>query len=215
MIKVFILGSRCNMSCRFCMSSEKDLEKEVVVENLLKMNPGDLAVFAGGEPLLYPDLKNFLKIARSRGLKTKIHTNGVLLSQIDFLDLIDVVNLPLDGPEEIHDAMRGEGHFKTVMDAFKKLNKQFTITTVLTKKNVKHVEELVEMVNELAEGREILNWKIFRFKPKGRGLKYRDEFEISGEDFLEATGIARAKSSVKVYAIPDPDAMSTEVIRRQ
>lgn len=214
MIKVFILGSRCNMDCKFCMSIEKDLERDVIVDNLLKMNTNDLAVFAGGEPLLYPDLKDFLKIAKSRGLRTKIHTNGVLLSNVDFLDLIDILNLPLDGPREVHDAMRSNGHFDIVMDAFKSLNKQFTITTVLTKKNIGYIDELVEIVNKLAERIDIINWKIFKFKPKGRGLKHKDEFKISDEDFLSAVNVAKAKSNVKIYAISDPDIMKTEVIRK-
>ncbi|RUM35135.1 MAG: hypothetical protein DSY33_00315 [Archaeoglobus sp.] len=214
MIKVFILGSKCNMSCKFCMSVERDLEKEVVVDNLLKMNPGDLAVFAGGEPLLYPNLGDFLKIAKSRGLRTKIHTNGVLLNRVNFLDLIDIVNLPLDGPKFVHDAMRANGHFDIVMDAFKKLSKQFTITTALTKKNIEYIDEIVKIINKLAERRNILNWKIFKFKSKGRGSKYKDEFEISDEDFLSAINVAKAKSNIKIYAITDPDAMKTEVIRK-
>jgi MoaA/NifB/PqqE/SkfB family radical SAM enzyme len=213
MIKVFVLGSRCNMSCRFCMSVEKDLEDYVVLANLLRMNPGDLAVFAGGEPLLYSNLRDFLKIAKSRGLKTKIHTNGILLSKIDFLDLIDIINLPLDGSKDVHDGMRMDGHFDIVMDAFK-LNKRFTITTVLTKKNIDCVDELVDIINKLAKRRRILNWKVFKFKAKGRGAKHRAEFEITDEAFTNAVEFVKSESEVKVYAINDPDAMKTEVIRK-
>ncbi len=211
MIKVFILGSRCNMSCKFCMSVEKDLKPDVVFEEIAKMD-GGMVVFAGGEPLLYGDLKRYLKFAKRRGLKTKVQTNGVLLDSIDYLDMIDVINLPLDGTKEIHDRMRGKGHFDIVMKSFE-LEREFTITTVLTKLNVKDIRDLAMLINELSESVKILNWKIFKFKPKGRGRIYRHMFEITDEEYSNAVRTAKDISDVKVYAIKDPDEMKTTVVR--
>ncbi len=211
MIKVFILGSRCNMSCKFCMSEEGDLKPDVVFEEMAKMD-GGMVVFAGGEPLLYGELEGYLEFAKRRGLKTKVQTNGVLLDSIDYLDLIDVLNLPLDGTKEIHDRMREKGHFNVVIRAFE-LDKEFTITTVLTKVNVGNIEGLARLINELSESVRILNWKIFKFKPKGRGKIYRNLFEITDEEYSNAVRTAKDISNVKVYAIKDPDEMKTTVLR--
>ncbi len=209
MIRVFILGSRCNMKCKFCMSVEKELDEEIVMSGLRGMNSGDMVVFSGGEPLLYRKLENYLKFAKRRGLRTKVHTNGTLLYSCGFLDLIDVVNLPIDGPERIHDSMRGDGHFEIVMNAFD-LRKEFTVTTVATKLNVEWMEETAEIINSLGR---VLNWKIFKFKPKGRGKKYRREFEISDREFKMAINVARRVADVRVLAVQDPDEMRTEVVR--
>jgi len=210
-IKVFVLGSRCNMRCKFCMSEEKDLKPEIVFDEISKME-GGMVVFAGGEPLLYDELKNYLEFAKKKGLKTKVHTNGVLLDSVDYLDLIDVLNLPLDGTKEIHNRMRGKGHFDVVMRAFE-LDKEFTITTVLTKINIGNIEDLARLINELSESVRILNWKIFKFKPKGRGRIYRDMFDIADDEFYNAVRIAREISNVKIYAVKDPDVMKTTVIK--
>jgi len=200
------------MKCKFCMSVEKDLSSEIVVSHLSRMNPGDTAVFAGGEPLLYRELEDYLKLAKNLGLRTKIHTNGTLLKSCNFLDYIDIINLPLDGPEKIHDRMRGSGHFRVVMKSFE-LKKEFTITTVLTKLNLMCVKELAELINSIYSNRNIYNWKIFMFKPKGRGKKYRNIFEIQKKDFERAVKTAADIADVKVFGIPDPDTMKTEVVR--
>ena len=209
MIRVFILGSRCNMKCRFCMSVEKELDREVVMAKLGEMRAGDMVVFSGGEPLLYRELRDYLEFSKKIGLKTKIHTNGTLLSSCEFLDLIDVVNLPVDGPERVHDSMRGRGHFRTVMNAFN-LRKEFTVTTVVTKLNAGWIGETAEIINTLGN---VLNWKVFRFKPKGRGEMYRREFEISWREFEAAVRAAREIADVRVMAIADPDRMKTETVR--
>ncbi len=211
MIKVFVLGSRCNMRCKFCMSEEKDLKPEIVFDEISKMD-GGMVVFAGGEPLIYDELKDYLEFAKRRGLRTKVQTNGVLLDSVDYLGLIDVLNLPLDGTKEIHDRMRGKGHFDIVMRAFE-FDKEFTITTVLTKINIGSIEDLARLINELSESVRILNWKIFKFKPKGRGKIYKDLFEITDNEFSKAVRTAKDVSNVKVYAIRDPDAMKTTVVR--
>jgi len=87
-----------------------------------------------------------------------------------------------------------------------------TITTVLTRKNIDCLAELAGIIDEISEKREILNWKIFRFKPKGRGTRYREEFEISRKEFLNAKEAVRSR--VKTYFIDDPDRMNAEVICR-
>ncbi len=209
-VKVFILGSRCNMNCRFCMSTEGDLEPKIVFDEISKMKKG-MVVFAGGEPFLYEELEDYLRFAKKRGLKTKVQTNGTI---IDFLDLIDVINLPLDGTEDVHDAMRGRGHFRTVMKLLKGLNKEFTLTTVLTKVNIDSVTNLASLINELSEEITIVNWKIFKFKPKGRGRLYRHLFEISDEEFLKAIEAVKRIARVKVYPIRDPDRMRVEVVKK-
>ncbi len=211
MTKVFILGSKCNMDCKFCLSREKDLSPERIIRELLSAR--GTVVFTGGEPLAYSYLGEVLKFAKSLGLKTKVHTNGILLKSVDYTDYIDVINLPLDGPKKIHDSMRYDGHFDIVMHIFDEFkDKEFSITTVLTKKNIEYIDELFDIVDSLAAKVKISSWKIFKFKPVGRGMKYREEFEISDEEFEEAITHYRFIGT-KVFFIKDPDKMGVEVVR--
>jgi radical SAM protein with 4Fe4S-binding SPASM domain len=64
----------------------------------------------GGEPLIYPDFQGFVQEARRRGLAVQIQTNGTLLASVaEFLVQAGVVavSVSLDGPPEVHDAIRG------------------------------------------------------------------------------------------------------------
>ena len=55
--------------------------------------------------------------------------------------------LSLDGPEEIHDFLRGNGSYKKTIEAIdiaKKCNIKVNITTVLTKFNLKYIDFVLE-----------------------------------------------------------------------
>jgi MoaA/NifB/PqqE/SkfB family radical SAM enzyme len=74
----------------------------------------------GGEPLLYPQFTELVREARERQLNLQLQTNGTLLAEVaDFLVQAGVVTitLSLDGPPEVHDAIRG------VPGTFQKLKK--------------------------------------------------------------------------------------------
>lgn len=75
----------CNLRCPFChnaslvrLGGADDISAEV--EAFLKKRAGilDGVCVSGGEPLLQPDIADFLRFARSLGLSTKLDTNGTL-----------------------------------------------------------------------------------------------------------------------------------------
>ena len=64
----------------------------------------------GGEPLLSPNFRGFVEAARQRGLAVHLQTNGTMLAEVaEFLVKTGVlaVSISLDGPPEVHDAIRG------------------------------------------------------------------------------------------------------------
>jgi Fe-coproporphyrin III synthase len=64
----------------------------------------------GGEPLISPNFKGFVQAARQRGLAVQFQTNGTFLPEVaEFLVKTGVlaVSISLDGPPEVHDAIRG------------------------------------------------------------------------------------------------------------
>lgn len=69
----------------------------------------------GGEPLLHPDLFEVLAEIKKRGFSAFLLTNGTLLEHEQagrLADLgIDGVQVSIEGPEAIHDSIRGTGSF--------------------------------------------------------------------------------------------------------
>ncbi len=195
------------MNCKFCMSEEEDLDRNFVLKKLEELR-NCTVVFTGGEPLLY-DVNDYLKAAKKSGLKTKVQTNGTLIRELN-LELVDVVNLPIDGRKSVHDRLRGKGHFSAVMKAakFVRGSCRLSVTTVVTKENVSEVKPVGEIVTSL----KAESWKLFKFKPKGRG-KNHPELSISDREFEKAVKIAKS-FNLKVYAVKDPDRMNAVVFRR-
>jgi MoaA/NifB/PqqE/SkfB family radical SAM enzyme len=74
----------------------------------------------GGEPFLWPGILELLEHIASRGLFTSIDSNGTRLAEVadDLVRLGRIhVTVSVDGPEEIHDAVRGvPGCFRRVAE---------------------------------------------------------------------------------------------------
>jgi Fe-coproporphyrin III synthase len=65
---------------------------------------------SGGEPLMYPGLDEVLSHAKGLGLRTTVTTNGFFTGRQRLKalsSLIDVLAISLDGPPELHNAIRG------------------------------------------------------------------------------------------------------------
>ena len=82
----------------------------------------------GGEPFLFPHIIELLDYINSKGMFTSIDTNGTMLK--DYAeDLVRIGKLHLtisvDGPEEIHDAVRGvKGCFQKIQEGVARLHER-------------------------------------------------------------------------------------------
>ncbi len=84
-ISAIIFTGGCNFRCPFCHNPElvenieelPDFEVEEVLERL-KQRKGfiDAVAITGGEPLLYPDIVELVKILKRLGFLVKVDTNG-------------------------------------------------------------------------------------------------------------------------------------------
>src|SRR4030066_409704 len=82
-------SSRCNLACRLCVNKDIDpslkgdmdfdLYKKII--NDVWRYVFDVNLFHRGEPLLNPRIVDMIKYANSKAIKTRIHTNGVLLNE--------------------------------------------------------------------------------------------------------------------------------------
>jgi uncharacterized protein len=83
-------------------------------------------IFSGGEALMRPDITGLIAHASARGLRPVVGTNGTLLTPewCEFLHANQwLVGISIDGTEQMHDAYRGQGTWRRVMDGIRLLQR--------------------------------------------------------------------------------------------
>ena len=120
-------SGRCNLRCAHCFAalSQKDMSLETlekVFAGIDALEPVSLTI-NGGEPLLNPLLPEALRQARARRLRVTVMSNATLATEetADLLKDSSVakVVVSLDFFEEMHDAIRGSGAFKSAVRGIK------------------------------------------------------------------------------------------------
>jgi len=106
--------SRCNCRCVMCDIWKTDSIQEISAAEL-ERHGEDIArlrvqwvVLSGGEPLMHSDLFRLCRFLRKRNIRITLLSTGLLIERnaIQIADCIDDVIVSLDGPPEIHDAIR-------------------------------------------------------------------------------------------------------------
>ncbi len=129
-IVVWNIHSRCNCRCTMCdiwkrtdqtqlHSSELERHRESLRNLGVKW-----VVLTGGEPLLNNDFSGICDFFRQLGIRLTLLTSGLLLERRaqEVASNIDDVILSLDGPESIHDQIRGiTGTYKAIANGVKAL----------------------------------------------------------------------------------------------
>lgn len=157
-------SSLCNMRCKYCFYSDvaenrevksygimtEETQKELVKKALTYADGYCSFAFQGGEPTLVglDFFKRQVELQKQYNCKgvtvtNAIQTNGLSLNEewAEFLAANHfLVGLSLDGPREVHDAMRsdiaGNGTFDRIMETVKLFNKykvEYNILTVVNK----------------------------------------------------------------------------------
>jgi MoaA/NifB/PqqE/SkfB family radical SAM enzyme len=156
------ITQRCNLRCKYCdyWNGRKEDElstKEIggIIDELAAL--GTVAIsFTGGEPLIRNDIGELVSYAKSKGISCKINTNGILIPmKLEQIKDIDQVNLSFDGPQEIHDQVRGAGAYEAMLNAVKLLkryNKNIFFHTTLTKYNLSAIDLILDKCHELEVG---------------------------------------------------------------
>lgn len=171
----FALTGRCNLKCSMCPQYNNETFQDVVAHcdemsiNELRTVVDDIATFkpivivSGGELFLHKSWHEFLSHIKRRRLFCSIGTNGTMLEKHadKIVEMgIDDVSVSIDGPEEIHDAIRGvPGTYARAVDGVKRvmelragsgtakpvINVIFTITP----SNYKHLSQVVTEMESL------------------------------------------------------------------
>ena len=187
------ITTKCNQNCKYChrFLGINDLtyeENKKILNNLIKDGVNNIT-WTGGEALLYPNLKELLKISQENGIKNKLITNGMVLAQNEnmreILGYLDSLTLSLDtiNDDTNEELGRGRNHFeevKTILDYVKGKSLKININTVVSKKNINEMEQLGEFLNNY----NISKWKFFKFMPlRETAERNKDEFAITDAEF--------------------------------
>jgi len=184
---VWNVTQACNLSCRHCYqnATRRALPDELTTAeklNLIDQLAEEFVpfiAFAGGEPLVMPDLWPVLERCRQRGIHVTLATNGTLLtpemcqrlkdSNVKYVEVsVDSLN-----PEE-HDRFRGQPNAwaRTIQGMRNSVAAGIKtgMACCFTRENVETVDDVVKFAIDLG----CKTFAHFNFIPVGRGREMMD-----------------------------------------
>jgi radical SAM protein with 4Fe4S-binding SPASM domain len=152
------LTDRCNLKCLHCYLGEsggEDIRIETVADVLdeFELMGGLRLVVTGGEPLVYPGFDTVNELVRGRAFRAILVTNGTLIddglaARLNFHE----VQVSLDGMEEGHDFIRGNGSFRSSLDGIASLRRagaDVSIATMIHSRNLGELDALEELATDI------------------------------------------------------------------
>ena len=172
---IFFITARCNAKCKMCFYAENmaqslGAEKELTLEEYEKISRGikhiNILGISGGEPFIRDDLSEIVKIIyrNCSPIVADIPTNGFftdkVIRQVEDIagyckDMTVDLQLSIDGPEEIHNEIRGlKDSFKRVRETYSRVialkkkysNLKVKACTVYSHFNEDHMDELFKIL---------------------------------------------------------------------
>ncbi|MCK5024950.1 MAG: radical SAM protein [Nanoarchaeota archaeon] len=153
----YICTYHCQNKCSYCKISDYRLKSEMNTKEALRMIDSlsrqgcEQITFIGGEPLLREDIGKLLKFARNKGMLTTISTNCELYeNKANELQHLDLLSTCLNGPEEVHDRIRGKGNYKKVMNTLKsdKIRAGKIATFIITNDNKEYIDFALKVAQD-------------------------------------------------------------------
>ncbi len=155
------LTNRCNLNCCYCVNKAInycELELDVIinlVESCLSFG-FEKVILTGGEPLLRKDFHEILKCLSKYDVNIDLLTNGLLLQKqtvFSIRNYVDVVQISVDGCEEVHDMLCGvKGAFRKAVSAIKLLRDadvKVRLSATLTNDNKDSIMAVLDIAKEL------------------------------------------------------------------
>ncbi|MDW7711462.1 MAG: radical SAM protein [Deferrisomatales bacterium] len=185
---------RCNLRCLHCYQLGCAGEELPLAELLSVVDEVDDALAAwsdaygisfaprfqvtGGEPLLCEDLWDVLARLRTGGFPTHLLSNGTLVDRDTAERLAGLgvagVQVSLEGPEAVHDAIRGPGSFRKALrgvDRLLRAGVRIDLNVTLSARNADRVDELID----IAQAAGVPRIGFSRLVPYGRGAELLGE----------------------------------------
>jgi len=222
------ITNKCNYACKYCYtptfnSDDVNINTFKKFLDLAKALDSKYIELCGGEPLLHPNLKELVKLAKEKGFGLILRTNGIFLSQnIDLIsENFSWVGISLDGVAKNNDLMRysktnlsSEEKFSIPISAFFELKKKnpkikLILSTMVSSVNCKGLKEFEKyLLNNLVP---FDIWKMYRFIPSDyRAKENKGDYYLSKKKFKEIsekinTNLIKKKLNARVIFSPGKD----------
>lgn len=214
----------CNLRCSMCSfvatgavtASPKDSLSLDVWQSAVDDAQawGSYIWLTGGEPTLYPHVLELVEHTKRRGLLCGMTTNGTMLNKLAeaLVDApLDILVVSVDGPEDVHNAVRGHGHafertargLAAIHEARARSRRRKPLIVAncsLSPGNYLRAREVVKVAEEL--GVDALSvqhlWMLTRSMIREHNSKWGKQHSVSEED-----GVAEEESGVAGSAVVD------------
>jgi len=194
------LTNECNLRCAHCYRPDMTIDRLTLedVRRVCQSIPIRSMNLGVGENGLHPDYLAMLNHIWARGIKTSITSNGLSLQALpdEAVKRFHSVECSLDFPTAVeHDAFRGAGNWRTVMEAIERcvsLGVPVTITSVMMSTNYQKVAGLAPVAAAYGA-----NLRVNIYQPAKA-----DRFTLSYADFWE--GFRRIFASARLVATTEP-----------
>jgi radical SAM protein with 4Fe4S-binding SPASM domain len=149
---------RCNLSCRHCYlgpprPGEMPLDDALSIAGQFEQIGGLRLMISGGEPLLYPRLREFIEETSHLKIRRILLTNGTLVTTENASWLrVEEIQFSLDGWRRGHDMLRGPGSFDKTMlgiNAVLSAGIPVSIATMIHRGNIEEFERLKQFTGEI------------------------------------------------------------------
>ena len=207
----------CNLKCKICWRLAKEEKYDELtleqIDALLKeckeLGVKVIDFTGGGEPFLRKDIFEIMKLVKKYGFFGTLTTNGMLLDEEKLKRIIkiqlDDICFSLDGhTAEVNDYIRGSGVYEKVIETIRSLNELkekhssekpvLRIGTVITKRNYRDLDKIVELVAEL--GITAINFSVLIEWDTNKELWMRD---VDKKEIT--TALEKTKKACKAFGI--------------
>ncbi|MBI2896953.1 MAG: radical SAM protein [Deltaproteobacteria bacterium] len=185
---VWELTLACNLRCEHCGSragrarpEELGTDECLSIVSQLADLGCELVTLSGGEPTLRKDWDVIARAVAGRGIYVNVVTNGVYRSDEAAREIaarardagLANVGVSLDGPEDVHDRLRGPGTFARTIAAighFRAAGLPVAVLTTVNRRNLVLLPEVRRIVMEAGAGQ----WRLQLAKPMGTMDEHRD-----------------------------------------
>lgn len=194
---VIELLNGCNFKCKWCFANAKSKGSRMSKETAFKLidyfadNGLKQITFSGGEPLLYPHIKDVISYAHDYGFIIHMNTNGYFFKKQIARELKErglsqfETNIDSMNPQK-HDYIRGKkGSFYRAVKAIKngvEVGLNCVMQTVLTKKNEDEIFDIFEFAHSLGVQRS----RVWDMTPSdGVAKENMDTLDLRPTNYIE------------------------------
>lgn len=148
--KVYIeITNSCNLKCDFCIQNNNDtrfIEEEnfKLILKKIKGYTNYLYFHILGEPLLHPNIKKYIKLAKENNFMINITTNGYLIKRIKDINEIRQLNISLHSYDEKYEISL-EQYMNDIFDVVDNLENTYISYRIWI--NNKYNEQIINILN--------------------------------------------------------------------